>query len=164
MGGVRNVPRSPHRGQLDWGAPPEVPVSRSESLLVTSGSQSRADPGPTEEVLDTRSPAGPEGRVYATPFARVWDELLSQIGERSGWMIVHSDEDLGLVTVRCQGRLPGRVDDLAVWVSLDGNGLTRVDLRLEGRGRQAARSGRKRVRHLLRALDTALGPHSRVRG
>jgi hypothetical protein len=130
---------------------------------MTTAPESRTGPGPADEAVDTRSPVGPEGRVYTTPFARVWDEVLREIESRERWHLIHSDEDLGLVTVRCHGILPGRADDLAIWVSLDTNGLTRVDLRTEAHGRRSFRSGRKRVRKVLRALDSALGTGTRVR-
>ena len=113
--------------------------------------------------MDTRSPAGPEGRVYAVPFARVWDCLVSLVAERSRWDLVHQDEDLGLITVACRGVLPGRTDDLTIWVRLDVNGLTSVDVRSESRLRRGLGAGERRVRDVLARLDHDLGAEARVR-
>jgi hypothetical protein len=101
--------------------------------------------------------------VYAVPFARVWDQLLVEIGARGRWDMVHSDEEMGLITVACRGILPGRPDDLTIWVRLDGNGLTRVDLRCESHTRRDFGAGERRVRDLLASLDRTLGSGSRVR-
>ena len=128
------------------------------------------DPGTYREVtatgnliVDTRSPTGPDGRVYAVPFARVWDRLLAEVSARARWDLVHRDEDLGLITVACRGMIRGRADDLTIWVGLDANGLTRVDVRSESRSRRSFVAGERRVRDLLARLDRSLGADARVR-
>ena len=113
------------------------------------------------ETVDTRSDTGVDGRVYAVSFARVWDQLVAEVDERTRWELIHRDEDLGLITVACRGILPGRTDDLTIWVRLDRNGLTRVDVRSESRSRSA---GERRIRELMERLDRGLGPDARVRG
>lgn len=132
-------------------------------LRMTTASSHRQGPQTAPETVDTRSPGGPEGRVYAVSFARVWDRLISEVSERSRWDLVHRDEDLGLITVACRGLLPGRADDLSIWVRLDGNGLTRVDMRSESRSKRDFGAGEKRVRDLLARLDRDLGTKARVR-
>jgi hypothetical protein len=131
---------------------------------MTSVTSSRSGRHAAPEAVDTRSPAGPEGRVYAVPFASVWDRLISEVARRSRWELVHQDEDLGLITVACRGVLPGRSDDLTLWVRLDGNALTRVDARCELRSRRGAGVGERRVSEILKRLDAALGPAARVSG
>jgi hypothetical protein len=119
--------------------------------------------GPDRAVADTRRPDGPVGRTYAAPFAHVWDALLAEIRRRKRWTLVHADEGLGLLTVICRRLLPRGLDDLTVWVSLDENGLTRVDLRSMARsGRSDFGANERRVRDLTKQLDRALGPRARV--
>ena len=118
--------------------------------------------------VDTRSQGGPEGRTYSVPFARVWDAIVAEIQKRTRWRLVHSDEGLGLLTVTCRSRLQRRVDDLAIWVSLDENGFTKVDLRSGPRATEKRPAGplkpshSKRITALLAALDDSLGHESRL--
>ena len=151
MGGYRNVPRSPRDGQHD-----DDPIVRRMMTSAAHG-EGHVD-GPI--AVDTRSPAGPRGRVYAVPFAGVWDCLVSDLAARNRWDLVHRDEDLGLITVACRGWLRGRADDVTIWVRLDANGLTRVDVRTESR--RGAGAGERRIRDLFDRLDQALGREARV--
>ncbi|MEN8144551.1 MAG: hypothetical protein ABFS14_06310 [Gemmatimonadota bacterium] len=118
--------------------------------------------------VDTRSRGGPEGRIYSVPFARVWDTIVAEIQNRPRWRLVHSDEGLGLLTVTCRSRLPRRLDDLAIWVSLDENGFTRVDLRSGPRATEKHPDGTvkpshgKRITSILAALDDRLGHETRL--
>jgi hypothetical protein len=113
--------------------------------------------------VDTRSQGGPDGRTYSVPFARVWDAIVAEIRDRSRWQLVHSDEGLGLLTITCRSRLQRRVDDLAIWVSLDENGFTKVDLRSGPRATEKRPDGplkpshSRRITSLLAALDDRLG-------
>lgn len=118
----------------------------------------------TENVADTRSEDGPSGRLYAVPFARVWDALLAEIRARPRWELAHQDEELGLITVRCRSRIFRLVDDLTIWVELDEDGLTRVDARSASRvGKGDLGVNRRRLLRLLRALDRNVGPEARLR-
>ncbi|MFO7586915.1 MAG: DUF1499 domain-containing protein [Gemmatimonadota bacterium] len=121
--------------------------------------------GPTAApTADTRRPQGPEGRLYAAPFARVWDAIPVLVARRRLWSLVHADEESGLVTICC--RLPGSgvVADVSIWVRLDANGLTRVDARSRSRRRwPGPAADRRRLEALLSSLDRALGPEQRVR-
>ncbi|WP_419167305.1 DUF1499 domain-containing protein [Candidatus Palauibacter sp.] len=112
---------------------------------------------------DTRRPDGPEPRLYQAPFACVWDELLRYVRRRPSWKLVLSDEDLGLISVRCVNPVLRFVDDLTVWVALDGNGLTRVDALSRARRRDFdLGANRRRIRRMLLWLDRALGPAARL--
>ena len=113
--------------------------------------------------VDTRTRGGPDGRTYSVPFAQVWDSIVAEVQGRSRWRLVHSDEGLGLLTVTCRPRLQRRVDDLAIWVSLDENGFTRVDLRSGPRATEKRPDGLlkpshgRRIATLLASLDKRLG-------
>jgi hypothetical protein len=113
----------------------------------------------TENVADTRTPGGPDFRLYAAPFADVWDSLLDLVHQRRGWKLVHADEELGLMTVMCAAPVLRFRDDLTIWVSLDENGLTRVEARSESRvGKGDLGVNRRRIERLLQRLDDAFGP------
>jgi hypothetical protein len=116
----------------------------------------------TTDPVDTRSPGGPEGRLYTASFADVWDRVLEEVRMQARWNLVHHDEDLGLITVRCRGFLNAGASLLTIWVSLDDNGLTRLDLRSVPETRRDLGAGERRVRGLLDRLDRALGPGARV--
>jgi len=116
----------------------------------------------TADPVDTRSPGGPEGRLYTASFADVWDRVLEEVRMQARWNLVHHDEDLGLITVRCRGFLNAGASLLTIWVSLDDNGLTRLDLRSVPETRRDLGAGERRVRGLLDRLDRALGPGARV--
>lgn len=112
---------------------------------------------------DTRRPGGPASRLYETPFAHVWDELLRYVQRRRSWQLALRDEDLGMISVRCVVPLVGFVDDLTVWVRLDGNGLTQVDALSRARRRDFDLGmNRRRITRMLRALDRTLGPAAKL--
>lgn len=111
-----------------------------------------------ENVADTRRSGPPHGRRYAVPFARVWDELRAIVEDRRGWKLAHADETEGLLTVTCRTLVFRFVDDLAVWVSLDEEGFTRVEARSRSRvGTGDLGVNRRRIQRLLRDLDQRLG-------
>ena len=115
------------------------------------------------ETMDTRDSDSPWGRVYASPFARVWDALHEEIRGRRYWSLVHADEELGLLTATCRSWRPWEVSHLTVWVRLDENALTRVDMRSWCRSSWALPGGnRRRVRALVSRLDRRLGENTRV--
>jgi hypothetical protein len=112
--------------------------------------------------VDTRSSGGPDGRLYTASFAEVWDRVLEDVRDRGRWELVHHDEELGLITVQCRGFLSAGASLLTIWVSLDTNGLTRLDLRSVPESRRDLRAGERRIRDLLGSLDRALGQGARV--
>jgi len=117
----------------------------------------------TVNVADTRRHEGLEGRVYQVPFARVWDELLSDIARHSRWSLDHKDEELGIMTVSCRSLVFRLVDDMTIWVALDDNGLTRVEVLSRSRvGRGDFGVNRRRVEGLLERLDAAVGISNRL--
>lgn len=112
----------------------------------------------TENRADTRAAGPPEGRCYAASFARVWKTLLDYAGARSRWRVEHADETEGILVVTCRSRIFRFVDDLTVWVSLDREGLTRVEARSRARtGVGDLGVNRRRVERLLDHLDARFG-------
>lgn len=117
----------------------------------------------TENSADTRAPGGPEPRLYEIAFSRVWDQLLQYVGRWRWWTLAHRDEDLGLISVRCVVPLLRWADDLTIWVALDSNGLTRVDVFSRARRRDFDLGmNRRRIQRMLKFLDRAFGPRGRV--
>ena len=121
-------------------------------------------PGAGASTVDTRLTGSPDGRVYAAPFARVWDSLHTEIARRRMWTVVHSDEELGLLTAVWKTPLPWEIGHLTVWVRLDEYALTRVDIRSTSRTKFVLPGGnRRRVQALVSGLDGQLGNRTRVR-
>ena len=119
---------------------------------------------PGTATVDTRLAGSPDSRVYAAPFAHVWDALHTEISRRRLWTVVHSDEDLGILTAVCKTLLPWEVGHLTVWVRLDEYALTRVDVRSTCRTNLALPGGnRRRVQALVSSLDDQIGTGTRVR-
>lgn len=151
----------------------EPPGNRSEdathmaSRMRTGDSESAGGSGLRGAAggtsADTRRPDGPASRLYGTPFAHVWDELLRYVRRRRSWQLALRDEDLGMISVRCVVPVVGFVDDLTVWVRLDANGLTRVDARSRARRRDFDLGiNRRRISRMLRSLDRTLGPEAKL--
>jgi len=116
-----------------------------------------------ENVADTRVPDGPDGRLYPTvPFARAWDAVMGEVDRNRSWSLVHSDEDIGILTIACRTPVLGFVDDLTVWVSLDANGFTRIEARSASRaGRGDLGVNRRRLVRLMKRIDRSVGPAGR---
>ena len=118
---------------------------------------------PGTATVDTRLTGSPDSRIYAAPFARVWDSLHAEISRRRMWTVVHSDEELGLLTAVCRTLLPWEVGHLTVWVRLDEYALTRMDVRSTCRTNLTLPGGnRRRVQALVSSLDDQLGDGTRV--
>lgn len=101
--------------------------------------------------------------MYTVPFARVWDELSRLVESRGRWTLDHRDEELGIFSVSCRSLVFRFVDDLTVWVSLDRDGLTRVEALSRSRvGRGDLGVNRRRIERLMRHLDQAVGPDHRL--
>ena len=119
---------------------------------------------PGAATVDTRHTGSPDSLVFAAPFAHVWDALHAEISRRRLWSVVHSDEDLGLLTAVCRTLLPWDVGHLTVWVRLDEHALTRVDIRSTSRTNFTLPGGnRRRVQALISSLDDQIGTGTRVR-
>ena len=111
----------------------------------------------TENVADTRSEAPPPPRRYASSFARTWEALVEVARGRRGWTVERADEEEGLLAAVCRTPVLRFRDDLTVRVSLDRDGLTRVDARSASRvGVGDLGTNARRIRRLWRSLDRRL--------
>jgi hypothetical protein len=107
------------------------------------------------------SPDSPDprlrGRVYPFPFARVWDAALEIARGWRGWTVMESDPGRGEFAVEARTVLWRFVDDVHVRISLDDDGMTRVDLTSQSRvGRGDLGVNARRIARFLHALDRRL--------
>lgn len=97
------------------------------------------------------------GRSYAIPYARVWRAVLDEVAARRGWSLAEADPAKGEVLAEARTRVWKLVDDVWIRVSLDENGLTRVDLASTSRrGRSDFGTNARRIVRFLHALDRRL--------
>jgi uncharacterized protein (DUF1499 family) len=107
------------------------------------------------------SPDSPDprlrGRAYPVPFARVWEAATEIARGWRGWTIVESDPGRGEFAVEARTMLWRFTDDVHVRISLDGDGMTRVDLTSQSRvGRGDLGVNARRIARFLHALDRRL--------
>ena len=113
-----------------------------------------------QEVLtsvDSDDP-GLAGRTYAIPFAAVWDAATALAGGRlRGWRIARADDKIGIVMADVKGPLLPMEANVSVYVTLDANAQTRVDMWARGLHRGWGFGvHQRRVRRFFDALDRAL--------
>lgn len=97
------------------------------------------------------------GRAYAVPFAQVWEAALETAGTRARWTVTESDARTGEIRAEARTVLWKFVDDVTIRVSLDGDGLTRVDLASASRlGGFDFGVNARRIARFLHALDRRL--------
>lgn len=99
------------------------------------------------------------GRTYAISFDRVWREALALASvAMPGWFVYRSDDGEGIIQAEVRGRVLALPSEVVVWIGLDADAQTRVELRSVSRSaRVDLGSNRRRVRAFCRALDGALG-------
>ncbi|HEU4452550.1 MAG TPA: DUF1499 domain-containing protein [Longimicrobium sp.] len=107
------------------------------------------------------SPDSPDprlrGRVYPHPFARVWEAALETARSRRGWTVAESDPARGEFAAEARTVLWRFTDDVHVRISLDGDGMTRVDLTSQSRvGKADLGANARRIARFLHALDRRL--------
>jgi uncharacterized protein DUF1499 len=97
------------------------------------------------------------GRAYAVPFAEVWKAAAETAAGSRGWTVVAADTARGELRAEARTRLWRFVDDVTVRVTLDGDGLTRVDLESVSRvGGADLGANARRIARFLHALDRRL--------
>lgn len=97
------------------------------------------------------------GRSYAVPFARVWRAALDEIGARRRWTLVEADPARGEILAEARTPVWRFTDDVWIRVSLDENGLTRVDVASTSRvGRSDFGTNARRIVRFLQTLDRRL--------
>ena len=107
--------------------------------------------------VDSDDP-GLTGRTYAIPFAAVWDAAIALAGGRlRGWRIERADDEIGIVMADVKGPLLPLEANVSVYVTLDANAQTRVDMWARGLHRGWGFGvHQRRVRRFFEALDRAL--------
>lgn len=97
------------------------------------------------------------GRAYPIRFGTVWRAAIQVAASLNGWRVLGTDARAGEIRAEASGRVWKRPDEVSVLLSLDGMGLTRVDLVLTPRSRRLGGGPSfRRIRRFLRALDAAL--------
>lgn len=103
------------------------------------------------------------GRAYAIPFARVWEAVMETARATPRWTVSDADARTGTLTAQAHTLLWRFTDDVVVRVTLDGSGMTRVDLRSSSRvGRADLGTNARRVARFLHRLDRRLRPGGRA--
>lgn len=117
--------------------------------------------GLTEKRADT-NPAHTDprlrGRTYAIPFDRVWNACMELAGGGlPRWWIARADDQRGVIDARQKTFVFRFIDDVRIYVSLDNNGQTRVDMASRSRkGRADLGTNARRIHRFFRALDRHL--------
>lgn len=125
--------------------------------LRSALTRNRAETGP--DIRDPRL----RGRSYPVPFAEVWEAATNVAASLPGWEIVGSDSAAGTLTVVALTRWLRFTDDVAVRLSLDERGLTRVDVASASRvGRADLGSNARRIARFLQRLDARLAAPDRA--
>lgn len=87
----------------------------------------------------------------------VWEAALDT-AEHMGWTVVEVDEQDGRLRAEASTPVFRFVDDVAVRVTLDADGQTRVDMRSASRvGRADLGTNRRRIRRFMKRLDQEMG-------
>lgn len=102
------------------------------------------------------------GRTYGVPWDRVWREALALASvAMPGWSVLEADDGEGLIRAEIRGRHLAPPSEVLVWIGLDPDAQTRVELRSVSEGvRMDLGANRRRIRAFCRALDGALGTPS----
>ncbi len=119
------------------------------SLLRTlTTNRAWTDPGAADPRL--------RGRLYAVPFAEVWRAALAE-AEARRWTVVEADPAAGEIHAEARTRLWKFTDDVWVRLSLDPDGLTRLDMVSASRvGSADLGTNARRIARFLHAVDRRL--------
>ena len=113
--------------------------------------RSRAETSPGERDPRLR------GRVYALPYARVWQAVEDEAAAMPRWSVGRIDGRAGVLGAEARTRMWRFVDDVEVHVSLDLHGWTRVDVRSTSRmGGADLGTNARRIARFLHRLDARL--------
>ncbi|CAN5849810.1 hypothetical protein BH23GEM8_BH23GEM8_20260 [soil metagenome] len=98
-----------------------------------------------------------QGSAHSLPYSVIWDAALALAHRMSRWVVVSADSGKGEIVAEATSRFAGFVDDVVIRVSLDDQGLTRVDLSSHSRvGRFDFGANRRRVQKYLRRLEKSI--------
>lgn len=114
----------------------------------------------TRNRAATRPDAGDprlRGRAYPVPFAAVWEAARELAGKRRRWTVVEERPAAGEIRAEARTLVFRFVDDVRVRLSLDPDGLTRVDVESASRvGRADLGANARRIARFLHDLDRLL--------
>ncbi|MCY4398444.1 MAG: hypothetical protein OXE96_03740 [Gemmatimonadetes bacterium] len=98
------------------------------------------------------------GRTYTIPFATVWQAAIALTGGRlHGWRIARADDEIGIIMADVKGPLLPLEASVSVYVTLDANAQTRVDVWARGlHGGWGLGVHQRRVGSFFAALDRLL--------
>ncbi|HEX8431043.1 MAG TPA: DUF1499 domain-containing protein [Longimicrobium sp.] len=98
-----------------------------------------------------------QGRAYAVPFVQVWDAALATAAAMPRWTVGEADTKAGAFRAEARTTLWRFTDDVEVRLSLDGDGMTRVDVSSASRvGRADLGTNARRIARFLHRLDARL--------
>lgn len=97
------------------------------------------------------------GRAYPVPFAQVWEAALETARTRPRWTVTAASPRRGEIAAEARTVLLRFVDDVTIRLSLDGDGMTRVDVVSQSRvGGADLGVNARRIARFLHALDRHL--------
>jgi len=98
------------------------------------------------------------GRRYAIPYQLVWVEAARLVNSRSPrWNLLEANDQTGCLRAESTSALFHFIDDVQIFIYLDSDAQTRVDLTSKSRsGRWDLGVNARRIRHFLRDLDRRL--------
>ncbi|HSU17148.1 DUF1499 domain-containing protein [Longimicrobium sp.] len=97
------------------------------------------------------------GREYAVPFSAVWEAAVETARKRSRWTVTEANPRRGEIVAEARTALWRFTDDIIIRLSLDGDGMTRVDVVSQSRvGSADFGVNARRIARFLHALDRHL--------
>lgn len=97
------------------------------------------------------------GRAYAVPYVDVWEAALATAAATRGWTVAGADTKDGVFRTEARTLLWRFTDDVEVRLSLDADGMTRVDVSSASRvGRADLGANARRIARFLHRLDARL--------
>jgi RecB family exonuclease len=97
------------------------------------------------------------GREYPVPFTEVWEAALETARRRPRWTVTAAEPRRGEIHAEARTALWRFTDDVTIRVSLDGDGMTRVDAVSQSRvGGADFGVNARRIARFLHALDRRL--------
>lgn len=98
------------------------------------------------------------GRTYAIPFEQVWQGSLAMAkGGLRGWRLVSSDDYDGVIRAEARSLIFRFVDDVVIYITLDHDAQTRVDMQSSSRkGGVDLGTNARRIGKFFRVLDQKL--------
>ncbi|HEX8246523.1 MAG TPA: DUF1499 domain-containing protein [Longimicrobium sp.] len=97
------------------------------------------------------------GRAYPVPFTQVWEAALEVARRRARWTVTSAEPRRGEIHVEARTLLWRFTDDVTIRLSLDGDGMTRVDVVSQSRvGAADLGVNARRIARFLHALDRHL--------